>query len=73
MKLLITAIALLTLTGCVNLRGNGPIMQAIGRSYDAQDPCQGRSPQTRPDFCGANHARTRITDRYGRTLGYVER
>lgn len=93
MKLIITLLASLALTGCAStcerscIMGFGPgstLFNTVADSADRADQCQTRTHSsltglrlkpdghTAPDYCKyRTHNRTTITDRNGRTLGYI--
>jgi len=84
MKLLITLLATLTLSGCASkcthacLFGFGPgsdAFDAVANHYDTTDACQYKGkPEgyALPYYCGHKSTKHRITDRTGRTLGYIK-
>jgi hypothetical protein len=84
MKLILSLTALLALTGCATkcteacLFGFGPgsdAFETVARHYDTTDACSsvGKSINyVRPYYCGTTTKSQRITDRTGRTVGYIK-
>ena len=84
MHTLIACLAVISLSGCATgcreacLLGFGPgnaAFDAVANHYDTTDTCQYKGKPagyTLPSYCGHNKIKYRITDRTGRTVGYIK-